>query len=141
MPRMGRAGTPATNVRGATGPLTTLPAPTKDSAPIVTPARMVVLAPTKAPAPIVTGAAMNQEVLLQRVVRVAHVHVDHHHTLGQRHLVFEMDRLGQVEQAFVADEALAADAEAREPAAVQQVEEAQVVQDRAAANRAPSKRR
>ena len=52
------AGTPATRVAGGTSRVTTAPAATTESAPIVTPGRTVAEAPIHALASIVIGAAV-----------------------------------------------------------------------------------
>ena len=74
-----------------------------------TPGRIVAVRPDEQPRSTTTGAAIAGKCGLQRVVRVAHVRVgENQHALGERHLRLELDALGQVEQALVAEEALVA---------------------------------
>ncbi len=132
--RTARAGTPATSVPGGTSAVTTLPAATNERAPMRMPGQeRRVRADERALLDHDRGG-LGGEVRLQRVVVVADVHVrEHQHALGERHLALERDALGQVEQALVAEEALVRDLEAGEAAPVE-VEEAHVVDDRAASD-------
>ena len=90
--------------------MTTLPAATKASRPTVTPGRIVTFAPTKQPRSKTHRRGEGGKALCSGMVGVAHVRVGQDEdALRQRHLVLERDRLGQVQQALVAQEALAAD--------------------------------
>ena len=102
-------------MRGATSAVTTLPAATNASRPDRHPGQDGGARPHEGAPLEAHGCRSGGKGRLERMVGVAHVQVgEHQHALRERDLVLELDALGQVEQALVAQEALVARSEAGE---------------------------
>ena len=112
--RTGRAGTPATRVRGGTSAVTTLPAATNDCCPDADPGQDGHVRPQER-APLDHHRRRHRrEAGLQRVVAVAHVRVgEDEDALGQGHLALEPHPFREVHEALVAQEALLPDRRGR----------------------------